>query len=84
MNETADHPQKYPPRHFLFLAFAVLVSGYAIYLFYYMAHLPCSNAWLLFSMVWNLLLTVHRMANGLLIPGKNIFETADHLEGGNE
>ncbi len=43
MSHTANHPKKYPPRHYLFLAFAVLVSGYAIYLFYNMAHLPYSG-----------------------------------------
>ncbi len=43
MTETVDPPQKYPPRHFFFLAFAVLVSSYAIYLFYIMAHLPYSG-----------------------------------------
>ena len=40
MNATADNPKKHLPRYFLFLAFAVLVTSYNIYLFYTMAHLP--------------------------------------------
>ena len=40
MNQTANHTQKNSPHYFLFLAFAILVSGNAIYLFYAMAHLP--------------------------------------------